>query len=385
MSIIKIGATCLALFTCGVASADDSDMMGDNNITPEMMQQRMDRMVDQGMITPDMMQQRMDRMEMGEAVRSDASTRISLSPSTEGLSLDLGGFIQTGYSYNGGADLDAEYGFSVDRARLILSGDFGKDASYLLSGQWSDVTSTFDLLDARVDFRAFDVANVRVGQFVPAFYSGFVTDPRSLITNNYSVSALTYGQGRGQGVELSDFIVSDVVELSAFYTNGFGDTNGVDADNDYAVGARASVGLGGGLSIGAGYAYNNNDVTDYSSYTVDLDYTSGKLDFNAAWIANNETDGWDNYSVVGTLAYQCMDKLQGFVQYEYGALGGVSDKLNIATIGCNYTIHENIVWTNTVGYAFEGIDSGFNTDNTGWRSSADDGQYVVRSVIQVSF
>jgi len=84
MSIIKIGATCLALFTCGVASADDSDMMGDNNITPEMM------------------------MEMGEAVRSDASTRISLSPSTEGLSLDLGGFIQTGYSYNGGADLDAE-------------------------------------------------------------------------------------------------------------------------------------------------------------------------------------------------------------------------------------------------------------------------------------
>ncbi len=348
MSILKIGATCLALSTCGVAGADTLDMIG-------------------------------------EAVRSDASTRMSLRPATEGFSLDLGGFIQTGWSYNDGTGLDAEYGFSVDRARLILSGDFGKDAGYLLSGQWSDVTSTFDLLDARVDFRAFDFANVRVGQFVPAFYSGFVTDPRSLITNTYSVSALTFGQGRGQGVELSNFVVSDDIEFSAFYTNGFGDTNGVDTDNDYAVGARASFALGGGLSVGAGYAYNNNDVTDYSSYTVDLDYTSGKFDFNAAWIANNETEDWDNYSVVGTVAYQCMDDLQGFVQYEYGALSGVSDKLNIATVGFNYDIHENIVWTNTVGYAFEGIDSGFDTDNTGWRSSADDGQYGIRSVIQVSF
>ena len=34
MSIIKIGATCLALFTCGVASADDSDMMGINVSIP---------------------------------------------------------------------------------------------------------------------------------------------------------------------------------------------------------------------------------------------------------------------------------------------------------------------------------------------------------------
>jgi hypothetical protein len=347
MNISKTGIICLAASLCGVANADNLD-----SIT--------------------------------ESVLADSSTRFSLS-GEEHLSLNLGGFIQTGWSYGSGAGLDSEYGFSVDRARIILSGDLGKDASYLLSGQWSDVTSSFDLLDARVDFRAFDVADVRVGQFVPAFYSGFVTDPRSLITNNYSVSALTFGQGRGQGVELSDFFVAENVKFSGFYTNGFNDTDGVGTDNGYAIGARASIDLGGGLAVGGGYAYNSNDVTDYSSYTVDLDYTSGKLDFNAAWISNNESGSWSDYSVVGTVAYQCADDLQGFVQYEYGNLDGAANKLNIATVGCNYDIHEGIVWTNTFGYAFEGIDAGFDTDNTGWRTSTDSGEYVIRSVIQVSF
>ena len=295
MNISKTGIICLAASLCGVANADNLD-----SIT--------------------------------ESVLADSSTRFSLS-GEEHLSLNLGGFIQTGWSYGSGAGLDSEYGFSVDRARIILSGDLGKDASYLLSGQWSDVTSSFDLLDARVDFRAFDVADVRVGQFVPAFYSGFVTDPRSLITNNYSVSALTFGQGRGQGVELSDFFVAENVKFSGFYTNGFNDTDGVGTDNGYAIGARASIDLGGGLAVGGGYAYNSNDVTDYSSYTVDLDYTSGKFDFNAAWISNDESGSWSDYS----------------------------------------------------GYAFEGIDAGFDTDNTGWRTSTDSGEYVIRSVIQVSF
>ena len=98
--------------------------------------------------------------------------------------------------------------------------------SYLVSGEWSDVTNSFDLLDAVVTLRMFDEANIRVGQFVPQFYAGYVTDPTQLTTLNYSVSALTFGQGRGAGIEafrsFGDF------EVSAFYNNGF-DTAGEES------------------------------------------------------------------------------------------------------------------------------------------------------------
>jgi hypothetical protein len=70
--------------------------------------------------------------------------------------------------------------------------------SYQITGQWDDVSNTFDLLNANLTLRMFDFANVRVGRFVPTFYQGFVDDPTQLTTLNYSVSALTFGHGPGR-------------------------------------------------------------------------------------------------------------------------------------------------------------------------------------------
>ncbi len=163
--------------------------------------------------------QDMDTMSL---VQIDAATHASLNDNH--LSLNVGGFVQTGWEYSNGGGLPAQNGFAVDRARLTFSGDMSNESfSYLVSGEWSDVTNSFDLLDAVVTLRMFDEANIRVGQFVPQFYAGYVTDPTQLTTLNYSVSALTFGQGRGTGVEafrsFGDF------EVSAFYNNGF-DTAG---------------------------------------------------------------------------------------------------------------------------------------------------------------
>ena len=195
--------------------------------------------------------QDMDTMTL---VQMDAATRTSLNDNH--LSLNVGGFIQTGWEYSNGGGLPAQNGFAVDRARLTFSGDMSNESfSYLVSGEWSDVTNSFDLLDAVVTLRMFDEANIRVGQFVPQFYAGYVTDPTQLTTLNYSVSALTFGQGRGTGVEafrsFGDF------EVSAFYNNGFDTANVGVGDNNYAIGVAATYHLDAAVSLNGGWAYDS--------------------------------------------------------------------------------------------------------------------------------
>ncbi len=323
----------------------------------------------------------MDTYDMvSQEVQIAASQHASFNG--EHLSVNLGGFIQTGWSYNNAGGNDALSGFGVDRARLILSGDMGDETmSYLVSGQWSDSTNTFDLLDARVDLRMFDFANIRVGQFVPGFYSGYVTDPRDLTTLNYSVSALTFGQGRGQGVELSRHIGD--FHVSGFYNNGFDDTSGL-GNNDYAFGARVEYDAVKDWVFGGGLGYNN-DVVDYVTCTLDASYIGDGWHADAAWIANDSNDTWQNYSLVGTVGYDVTDKWEAFGQYEYGVLSGASENLSLFTVGGNYALNSAVTWTTSLGYSFNAIDSSFDTENTGWRTSSEDGQFLIRSGLTVSF
>ena len=317
----------------------------------------------------------MDTMTL---VQMDAATRSSLNEPM--LSLNVGGFIQTGWEYSNGGGLPAQNGFAVDRARLTFSGDMSNESfSYLVSGEWSDVTNSFDLLDAVVTLRMFDEANVRVGQFVPQFYAGYVTDPTQLTTLNYSVSALTFGQGRGAGVEafrsFGDF------EVSAFYNNGFDTAGAGVGDNNYAIGAAATYHLDSSVSLNGGWAYDS--VTEgVNSFTFGGVYAEGPLSIGADWIVNDDGGSFNNWSIVSTASYKCFDNFEGFAQWEIGDYDG---SLNLLTVGGNYDLAHGLVWTNTAGYALEGIGSNFDTENTGWRSGSDSGQFVLRSGITISF
>lgn len=320
--------------------------------------------------------QDMDTMTL---VQMDAATRTSLNDNH--LSLNVGGFIQTGWEYSNGGGLPAQNGFSVDRARLTFSGDTSNESfSYLVSGEWSDVTNSFDLLDAVVTLRMFDEANIRVGQFVPQFYAGFVTDPTQLTTLNYSVSALTFGQGRGTGVEV--FRSFGDFEVSGFYNNGFDTANVGVGDNNYAIGVAATYHLDADLSLNGGWAYDS--VTEgVNSFTFGGVYSKDLLSIGADWIANDAgTGSLNNWSIVTTASYQCMDDFEGFAQWEIGDYDG---SLNLLTVGGNYDLAHGLVWTNTLGYALQSLGNNFVTDNTGWRSGSSSGQFVIRSGITLSF
>jgi hypothetical protein len=312
-------------------------------------------------------------------VREDAATHTSLQG--DGPTITPTGLIQTGWSYSGGGDDADVYGFDVYRARLGIVGNIGDDASFRLNGEWTP-GSGFDLLEAFVDYRGFDFADVRVGQFVPTFYSGFVANPADLTTQTYSITAQTFGQGYGQGIELSRSFGD--VELNAFYNNGFDNLTGV-SNGDYAVGFHVGYEACDWFSLGGGYAYIEG-ANQYMTYTLDTTFTVDEFSLNAAWVSNDMIDGWENYSLVGTASFNVTDQAQLFGQYEYGNLGGFAGgNLSVGTIGLNYDLTTGVKWTNSVGYAFEDIAAGFDTADTGWNASAGQGEYVVRSFITISF
>ena len=313
-----------------------------------------------------------------DRVQLDAATRASLRESW--LTTNLHGFVQTGWEISNGGELPSQDGFFVQRARLELSGDMTDESmSYQISGEWNDTSSTFDLLDANLTLRMFDFANVRVGRFVPTFYQGFVDDPTQLTTLNYSVSALTFGQGRGDGIEL--FRTFDQLDLSVFYNNGFDNLTGVGNDN-FALGVSGVYNVGSGFGVNAGFAYNEVGGSDVNSVTLGGSYVKGPWDASVDYIANNEGDDWDNWSLVSTVGYQCMDDFQGFAQWELGEYGG---NLNLLTVGGNYRINEWVTWTNSIGVALQSVGQNFVTDNTGWRAGSEKNQWVARSVITFGF
>ena len=330
-------------------------------------------------------------MDTLDRVQIDAASRASLNE--QWLTTNIGGFVQAGWQYSNGGGLPSTNGFVIERARIELTGDLTDESmSYQISGEWADDTKTFDLVNANLTLRMFDFANIRFGRFVPTFYAGFVDNPTHLTTLNYSVSALTFGQGRGDGVEV--YRTFGDWDVSAFYNNGFNRLQGDGENNSYAIGGSVRYWFAGDLSVSGGYAYNEPNTVNFirgrgvvptpaiNNLTFGVEYADGPWDVSVDYITNDEGGQLDNWSLVSTAAYQCMDDLQGFAQWEWGQYDG---DLNLLTVGANYAFNDWVTWTNSVGVSFSELGSAFITDNTGWRAGADRGQWVARSVITFSF
>tara|TARA_R110002012_G_scaffold195520_1_gene363750 strand:+ start:906 stop:1934 length:1029 start_codon:yes stop_codon:yes gene_type:complete len=318
--------------------------------------------------------------ELIMGVREDSMTRMSLRSEESPVTVDVSGFLQFRYLYNDGGSNEATRGFDIDRARIKFSGKV-YDFDYAVSGQWSE--TEFELKDAFLskNIGGFDV---KAGQFVTSFYSGYVSDPTTLVTGDYSVTALTYGQGYSQGVEVSrsfnDF------SFYASYNDGFNTDNSSFGDNDYGVSGRVEYNGFENLTIGGAFANQQTATDSYDSFTFDAGVKCGQFEFDAAYVASNRvSDSWSNYSVVGTASYVLSQDLQIFGQYEYGVMDGAESDLNLATFGANIIFNSNVRWTNSVGYALNAIDSGYNLYDTGWETSTSDGQYVIKSMLTVSF
>ena len=341
--------------------------------------------------TPAQLRAEADRLEMAEQraemtkalvrdVLADADSRAMFQGSNSPVTVNVHGFAQTRYSYNSGGGVEANHGFGLPAVRLILEGDvYG--VGYKVSGQWSDDTNQFELKDA---YGTFGLAGLdfKFGQFKTAFMREWNIDRQDTLMADRSIVAYTFGQGWSQGMEIGkDFGRFD---FRASYTDGFNTANGAGVENGYALTARLGVDVTDWWNLGAAVSWNDLDTTDYTTYTVDSGLNFGALDLTAAFTGVNR-DAGDDWAATFTAAYQCMDNLQGYLAYEYGELEGAADNLSVVTVGANYFINDNVKWTTDVGYALNGIGAGWDTGTTGWNTSSDSGEYLVRTQIQVSF
>ena len=317
--------------------------------------------------------------QLVQDVLADADTRMMLQGNGSPVTVNVHGFVQTRFDYNGGGDTEANHGFSLPATRLILSGDI-YDLSYKVSGQWND-GGDFELKDA---YGAGQLGGLdfRFGQFKSPFMKEVLVSRTDTLAADRSIVAYTFGQGRSQGIEFGkDF---GALNLRAAYTDGFNSANGAGVQNGYALTARADYDVTDWWNLGAAVSWNDLVDSDYTTYTVDTGINFGSLDLTAAYVGVNH-DAGDNWATTFTAAYQCMENLQGFVAYEFGELEGVTENLSVATVGANYWLNDNVKWTTDVGYAMNGIDAGWNVGETGWRTSASEGEYLVRTQLQIQF
>ena len=312
-------------------------------------------------------------------ILADADTRTMMQGGKSPVTVNVGGFLQTRYSYNSGGDVEANHGFSLQRARLILSGDvYG--IGYKVSGQWSD-GGEFTLKDA---YGVGNLAGVdfKFGQFKAPFMKEVLVSQVDTLAADRSIVAYTYGQGRSQGIEFGkDF---GALNLRAAYTDGFNSANGAGVQNGYALTARADWDITDWWNLGAAISWNDLVDTDYWTYTFDTGVDVGGLGLNAAFVGINQDSG-HNWATTFSASYYCMDNLQGYVAYEYGQTPSGGDDLSVATVGANYFINKNVKWTTDIGYAFNGIGSSWDVADTGWNNSTESGEYLVRTQLQIQF
>lgn len=330
-------------------------------------------------------QRAMETKRMVREVLADSQFRTSLSGDTSPVTVDLGGFAITRWNYNNGGGSVQNNEFSIPYARLEVSGRIMDKVDYVVSGEFSDYTTgSFELVDAYLTMGLGGDFDLRVGQFVTSFYNGYTDSPLDQVAGEYSILATTFGQGRSQGLEVSrDF---GFLDLSASYNDGFNSNNSFVGNDDYGVSVRAGLDFGHGFHAGVAYAYQS-EVEDYGTYTADLGYTNGNWDLGFSYVAADYVTGGfsDNYGINAIVAYQCMENLQGFVQYQNGKLGVASSDLNIIEVGANYDIATGVRWNTTFGYAFDSVDAGWDLGRSGWSSGDSDGQYLLRTQISVSF
>jgi hypothetical protein len=311
-------------------------------------------------------------------VLADADSRASMLGNGSPVTVNVHGFVQTRWQYNDikTDGVDTTHGFNVPRTRLEVSGDL-YDWGYKVSGQWND-GGNFTLMDAYADW-----GNFRVGQFKSPFMKEVLTAQTDTLASERSVISNQFGQGRSQGIQYGYNTAFGGVSVA--YTDGFNTANGAGVQNGYALTGRFDVTAVDWLDFGVAFSHNDLDTTDYNTWTADATFSAGDFDFTGAYVATIDDTNGDNWGTVWTASYDVTDKAQLFGQYEIGHLEGVETDLKIATFGVNYAFNDNVKWTTDVGYAFDTVDAGWNLGNSGWNTTANEGETLIRTQLQVRF
>lgn len=319
------------------------------------------------------------RVAQQQAVIEDVIAQSEIQTALEKDKFDVFGFVQFRWSYNG----EGIYGFDVRKGVLGVEGEVAENWTFVLSGEWTP-DSSLDLRDAYVD-TSFESIGFRAGRFRAPFMIEWQVDEPNLLANDYSVIAYTFGQGRSEGIQLSHSFDQNWSVLFS-YNNGFQQPNTTLWNNQtWGLSARVNYAHSATTNLGAAIAYNSTPFTDNFNWTLDgkaylvenlfsfISYTGRSDDLNG--------DGW---GVLAQAGYDLFDDTVVYAEYEVGDIQGTQNLLSILSGGVTHKFASNVRWTNELGYSFEGIDAGWNLDQTGWRTS-NGNQVLFTSQLTISF
>ena len=373
--ITKFGiASLLAGFACGVAGADTN---ADLQVRLEAAEARIAELSSSN--SNWMKDTRADEVRsLVHDVLADADNRASMQGNGSPVTVNVHGWVQSRWTYkqNATEGVDNNHGFNIPRTRLDISGDV-YDWSYKVGGQWTD-GGNFTLMDAYADGNGF-----RVGQFKSPFMKEVLTSSADTLATERSVISNQFGQGRSQGVQYGYQTALGGVTVA--YTDGFNTANGAGIQNGYALTGRLDFSPADWINMGVAVSHNDLVVSDYNTWTADATFSASGFDFTGAYVATMDDVNGDDWGTVWTASYQCTDAMQGFVQYEQGHLQGVETNLSIVTVGVNYAVNDNVKWTTDFSKSLNGIDGGWNLGTTGWDSNAEEGEYLIRTQLQIRF
>ena len=360
----------------------------------------------------------------------------ALIQSSDGRSLKMNVHMQQRLVYNSQdpadpATDDDRTGFENTRTKFILSGNVvSPDWYYKFEVDFGSNGGTVNGDDDRTDtgdaYLGYDFGNgwtIRGGTYKAPFLREESVDSRYQLAVERSLVNYIFTAGRTDGI--STRYSADNWRI-AFGTND-GINNGQSAfgtpDVDFAISARGEWLVMGnwdqfmdftspsdsetGLLVGAAFHWETNEDdaapgifdADTVLFTVDGSYEAGGWNVYGAFMYKSVEDPAglgvepDQTGIMFQGGYYFTDEWEGFARYEWADLDTVGvDDVSILTFGVNrYFDGHNAKWTTDLGFALDGIDasavSTSDGDITGFKADApgDDGQFVLRSQVQIVF
>lgn len=374
-------------------------------------------------------------------VLADADTRASLlgSGMTSGYddgfhigsadgnySLRINGQLQTRWIYNyrsnpapvGTAGDRHRSGFENTRTKLWFSG-------HIVNPQWEYMIE-YDfgraggagLLDAYVSYDYGNGFSVRAGQMKMPFMGENLIDSRyqqaverSLVSSNFGGARA----GRTQGLALE--YEQDMFRVTGMWSDGMGQLNSLWStfNTEWALTGRAEILAAGtwdqfndfrslpgeetGVKVGAAVHWQNTEYgvfgttkTESVGLTADVNAQFGGFNLfgSIVWMHNDfkgagSTDPW-GFTLQG--GYNFTEEWEGFVRYEWTDFDTAASDLSLLTWGVNhYFAGHNAKATLDMGYSFNTLPAITGMNRAGLRPDfgTDDGQFVVRTQLQLAF
>ena len=338
---------------------------------------------------------------------------------------------------------ESQWGFQVRRAKVRFQGNVVDPSwTYMIEGGFDGPTNgtgqqtnagTFEFQDAYIAKELENGLSLTFGQFKTPWMREELVDSSQQLAVERSTINEFYGQDRAVGIMAS--YATDTWNFAASYNNGqrtavsapYRYTNFTNNQTDWAFSGRFEYKFSGDWSdfdsftsspgdeeaimvglAGMGQKYGEQSAFDglkVMGFTADISAKFAGFSLFASYVwqsydasdINAALEDYEPWGMVVQAGYSLNDEWELFARYEDGNANGTPGNLfnfgaedgnpSILTLGANYFINDNVKFTVDWGINFADQMDLFSQEpsNTGWESSNDSDQWVLRAQLQLLF